>query len=133
MSVQYSVRDRNKDGYKPKTDRATFVKVEKRGVKFDVDGTTVELFPLKVIAEALDRKSVTLTELEKAGKFPKPIFRVEGKGNRRYYSAIQVVNCNNVLVHKWRGRKYFQQKGLVDEFFRDIFGVWYAEGVIPVK
>ncbi len=66
----------------------------RRGRAFDVDGRIIELFPVRVLAEAIGRTPQSIKIWEKEKKFPAPMFKVPAEnGNpNRWYSKTQIAN-----------------------------------------
>lgn len=59
---------------------------------YSVSGRTVELYPVRVLAEALHRTPICVKNWERAGLFPKPLFKLAEDPERRLYSRAQIVN-----------------------------------------
>ena len=88
--------------------------VERRGKMFEVDGVYVKLFPIRVMAEAIDRTTRTLGNWERQGLFPKPMFKVPGTNCLRWYSEAQILRLNQIWLE-------FRDQGKGMHFDRDAF------------
>lgn len=64
------------------------------GRLYVVEGRSVELFPVKVMAEALERGRICLVMWERNELFPKPMYNIAGHRHVRWYSAEQIVNAS---------------------------------------
>lgn len=70
-----------------------------RGKVFQLPtGQVVELYPIQVLARALNRTDHAIRLWERAGEIPKPLFRIASSSpaqeQRRYYSRVQIVNLH---------------------------------------
>ena len=129
MAVAFLVRNRLYPGYDPKKP-AQYVQVIRRGVKYDLgsDGT-VELFKVKIFAEALDRTTLIVKDWIKEGKIPKPLFHLQETQCKNWFSAAQVINCHRIMMGKYGGKKYLTSD-VLEAFFADIRSVWVARDVV---
>ncbi len=79
------------------------------GRVFLVGGVAIKLYPVGVLADAIDRKPRTIIEWEKAGLFPKPMYAVPNTNYKRWYSERQVLFCNQLWLE-------FRNKGKAKHF-----------------
>lgn len=113
-----------------------FIIVNRRGVLYDLGGEDVELFTVRVLAEALDRSRDTVLTWERRGHLPPPLFRVERPrpterdGDWRMYSATQVVNANTLALRYFGKRRRIDDRRRFAEFVGELRRVWYAPSVI---
>lgn len=137
MPIIFEKKDRDAvSGYKkPKPWR----RVQRTGLLYVVNDETIELFPLRVMAEALDRTSATLLKWEKMGKFPKPLFSRAGhpKAPKRWYSATQVLNLHRLFRFKYGGLKFLSVDAYrgptperMEQFIKDVRRVFYLRTVV---
>jgi hypothetical protein len=135
--ITFEKKDRDAvQGYKkPKPWR----KVQRTGLLYAVAGETVELFPLRVMAEALDRSSATLVKWETLGKFPKPLFSRSDnpKAPKRWYSATQVLNLHRLFRFKYGGLKFLNVDAYhgptperMEQFINDVRRVFYMRALV---
>lgn len=109
-----------------------FIIVSRRGVLYDLGGEDVELFTVRVLAEALDRSRDTVLTWERRGHLPPPLFRVERQrrterdGDWRMYSATQVVNANRLALRYFAQRRRLDDRGRFAEFVAEVRKVWYS-------
>jgi hypothetical protein len=139
--IEFVIKDRDDPSFKKNCKDIPTRRVRRKGQIFEINGERVELFTIGTMAEALDRDVRCLLRWEAAGIWPKPLFQVSGHGKtKRWYSAIQVINCHRICWYKYRFSKgrYFDPA----VFCRDIKQVFYAnkllvntrgEVVIPKK
>jgi hypothetical protein len=105
--------------------------VTRRGRFWLVAGRSVELFPVAVMAEAVERRAAVVRLWEREGRFPKPMYRVPGgHAAHRRYSAEQVANANAL----YRALKVPRQPGSqgaaqLATFLRALQLIWYRVGV----
>lgn len=108
-----------------------FVPVRRRGTLYDLGGEVVELFTLKVLAEALDRSRDTLKEWERRGDLPRPLFQVERSrrfledGPWRTYSATQVMNANRLARLHFGDRRRIDDAATFAAFVSALRRCWY--------
>ena len=126
--IVFSVRDRLYADYSP-TKKPRFVQVTKKGTKFDLGGEIVELFRIKVLADALDRTVLVLKDWERKGQLPRPLYSIEGNQCTHWYSAAQIINCHRLMYGRYRGRKYLPTEEL-SRFFADIKRIWTARDIV---
>lgn len=113
--IEYTVID-------PFTKEARTVK--RKGRLYPVTETyAVELFTVRVFAEAMGRKNPVIRDLEIVG-LPLPMFKVKGREFRghaiRYYSGDQVLLAH-LLIDKYDGRRKnggFDKVGFIEEMKR---------------
>lgn len=130
--IVFLVRDRDNPAYHTKYSNrkaGEFLtrQVQHRGVVYDMGGEMVELFSTSVMAEAIDRTVRSLLNYERAGKFPRPLFRI-ADSRRRLYSGAQVINCHRVALYRY----HFVKNGqlAVEAFVSDIRQVFYSREII---
>lgn len=102
-------------------ERKRWVMSHRRGRVFDVEGRTIELFPLKVLARAIARTPQAVKLWEHDKRFPEPMFKVPA-GNKvptRYYSKVQIANIRALY------KKYDTRKRGIDGFLREVWKVFY--------
>lgn len=103
------------------------------GRQFPVGNGTVELFTISQLAEALNRRPVTIRTWEQKGIIPKATYVKPGinkdpRGRRRLYSRAQVEALVTIAaeeglladVHKQISKTQFQRKAL--DAFKKIAG-----------
>lgn len=66
------------------------------GRNFVLEGVAVKLFPVRVLARAIDRTSTTIALWEREGRFPKPMWSVAGSNTKRWYSSAQLQALNSI-------------------------------------
>jgi len=106
-----------------------FVPVKRTGTRYDLGGEVVELFRVKVFAEALDRTVLVVKAWEREGKIPKPLYKVEGDQCTHWYSAAQIINCHRLMMGKYQGKKYLPKEEL-ERFLSLIGRVWHHPRVV---
>lgn len=128
----FTVRDREYDGYAPRNP-PRWRDAKRYGRVYLYDKGEVELFTVRVLAEALDRSSDTLISWEKDGLLPKPVYQVTGgKHLLRFYSGSQVLNLNRLFIVKYRGLKHLEKAGRarnperLRQFYRDLRHWFYV-------
>lgn len=103
------------------------VTVRHSGKLFEVEkGQNVELFPISVLAEVVERGPSVIRKWEAEGKFPKPLYVIASRPGVRFYSAQQIVAINNLyranaMTRNGRG----SAKISVDEFLRRCTAVFF--------
>lgn len=127
----FSIRNRLLEDYSPRK-KPQFVQVTKKGTKYDLGGEIVELFRIKVFADALDRTVIVLKQWEARGDLPRPLYQIEGDQCTHWYSAAQLINCHRLMYGRYAGRKYLPPEDL-KRFFADIKRVWHARTVIVAE
>lgn len=92
------------------------------GRVFNLEGVSVKLFPVRVLARAIDRTVITIATWEREGRFPKPMWSVTGSNTKRWYSEAQLEALNSVAneYHK-QGRSRRLRLGEMLERFRKVF------------
>ena len=128
MAIVFVVRNRLVENYSPRA-APQFVPVKKTGTRYDLGGETVELFRIKVLAEALDRTVLVVKQWEREGRIPKPLYQVEGDQCTHWYSAAQIINCHRLMMGKYKGKKYLPQEEL-SRFCDEIKKVWHAKTLV---
>jgi len=95
-------------------------RVERRGRRFKVTADTeVDLFPISVLAEALDRTTQTIMQWERLGLFPKPMYIVtETIRIRRWYSRDQILGIVKLMKRYKKAKKtaigmHFDKEGFL--------------------
>jgi len=101
------------------------------GRVFTVGGVKIKLFPIGVMAEALDRKQRTIIEWEKQKLFPTPMYAVPNSRTKRWYSEAQILACNELwLQYRGNGKsKHFP----VEEFLMKIRSFFYKVDIDRAK
>jgi hypothetical protein len=128
--LTYRIRNRNHPDYDRKKSNAVagqfpVLMVSRKGHHYAIGDEQVELFTIEVLAEALDRKRVTIIEWEKKKLFPKPVFSLtHGERRRRLYSGVQVLNLHELMWNKYQARK--SNTTDLASFFADAKRVFYA-------
>jgi DNA-binding XRE family transcriptional regulator len=137
--IVFRIRDRNHPDYCPIRSNVVAgqfpsMLVNRKGHLYHIGNEPLELFTIKVMAEAIDRTDQTIIGWEKKKIFPKPLFALSVKnlkGKRRLYSGVQILNLHNLMWYKYQARKsltfdveswskdvkevFFQRKLVVDE------------------
>lgn len=121
----------------PETDYAEYRKVTRMGKIFNLPaGGVVELFTIRVFAEAVERKPAVVHLWEREKKLPTPMYQLGAEGKKsthRQYSGEQVVAANNLLrfmgIPKNGGRKEDKSKYQVDDFLRKYRKIFRIPGV----
>lgn len=114
-----------------------FVTVRRRGTLYDLGGEVVELFTVKVLAEALDRSRDTILEWERRGDLPRPLFHVERRrrfledGPWRVYSSVQVVNANRLTRLHFGDRRRIDDPIALAAFVTGLRAGWYRPALVP--
>lgn len=92
----------------------------RRGRVFDVDGRSLELFPVHVLAETIGHSAQSIKRWERSKMFPAPMFKVPivAKRATRWYSKVQIANIRAVYSQ-------YPKKGQVEEFCRQVWPVFY--------
>ena len=105
--IEFVIKDRDNPEFRPKNPKGFPTRVVRRkGQVFDINGEKLELFPIGVLAEAMDRSNKCILRWEKDKLFPKPLFKVPGKGEKkRWYSAMQITNCHRIAWHRHKFSK----------------------------
>ena len=129
MTIIFKVRDRSGEDYSPRKE-AKWVPVTRKGTYFDIKGHTVELFRVKTLADALDRTVAVLRKWEREGFVPKPIYTIPGDQCKHWYSAAQIINCHRLMMGRYGGKKYLQDKATFTQFLADVTAVWQARDVV---
>lgn len=112
------------------------VVVARKGKMFDIGGQPVELFTLEVLAEAIDRTSYTVLEWERAGKFPRPVYRLNGvsehTARKRLYSSVQIMNLHYLTWDYYKCRKTGGRHShfSTDGYLLDIRNIFYARKIV---
>jgi len=129
--IKFKKKIRDVEGYDPKKrTKPVMHTVERSGRVFQIGNEDIELFPIGVLAEALDRSAHTIKLLELKGEFPKPMFRVAGSRTKRWYSAAQVINLHRLMYLKNGGRKYFQDRELYELWTKEVKELFYKRTVV---
>ncbi len=127
MAILYAVRNRLVEGPKKEPQ---FVQVKRVGTKYDLGGAgIVELFRIKILAEALDRTVLVLKQWERLNEIPKPLYQIEGDQCLHWYSAAQVINCHRLMMGRYKGRKYLPAEELIT-FRKDVKRIWNARDIV---
>ena len=125
MAIIYEVRNRLAAAARKD---APLVAVKRKGVIYDLGGETVELFRIRIMAEALDRSVEVMKDWTRDKKIPKPLYRIEGNQCRHWYSAAQVINCHRLMMGRYGGRKFLPSEELA-RFWGDIKKAWTSRTV----
>lgn len=128
--ITFAIRNRQYEGYKPEKP-PVWVNVERRGKVFVVGDREVELFPIRVLAEALDRTSDVIMRWERSGQFPKPIFEVPSeKLCGRWYSKEQITNMHRIFRFTYGGTKRWKSTEKHQRQMADFGKVYYCTQVV---
>jgi hypothetical protein len=104
-----------------------------RGRVFTVNDRDVELYPIGALAAALGKTTQAIELWEKAGDFPKSMFRISGKGMghcKRWYSREQILN----IVTVYQMFPYAKGKTILKEaFFHTLRQVWFHTKLVTLK
>ena len=98
------------------------------GRLFEIDGKYIKLFPLRVLAAAIDRTQRTITDWEREGIFPKPMYAVPGSNTKRWYSERQILALNEIWM-KYRGQGKSAHFDKV-AFLRDVAASFYKADLV---
>lgn len=111
--------------------RKRTVAARRPGRVFEVGGMPIKLFPIGVMAEAIDRKQRTIVEWERSKLFPKPMYAVPKSRCVRWYSERQILAANALwLRYREKGKaKHFP----VTEFLAELRGFFYTVDVDAAK
>lgn len=128
--IQFRIRDRDHPEYSAYSakGRNHYRVVTRKGRTFAVGDRRVELFTLGVLAEAIDRKTNTIVNWERAGKFPKPLYSVPSSKYKRWYSAEQVMNLHHLMHYRYGNAKTCQFDP--QQFFTDVSRVYYESEIV---
>lgn len=105
--------------------------VVREGRVFLVDGVPIKLFPIRVMAEAIDRIPRTIVDWERAGKFPKPMYAIPNARTKRWYSEHQILKLNEIWMsyrHKGKARHF-----PVADFLKEIRNIFYKIDTLKLK
>ena len=130
MPILFQKRQRDTVDYSPRKE-AIWVPVQRKGQKWadPTTGGVIELFRIKTFAEALDRTTEVIKDWERKKYIPPPLFAPENEQCKHWYSAVQIINCHRIMLGRYGGRKYMQDRTMFDRFIQDIRSVWYAEKI----
>lgn len=137
MSISFQKRDRDYPGYTPnKKPVWRWVLRKPKGV-YEADGYEFELYPISILAEAIDRSKQTIIKWEEAGRFPKPLFDIPSthyvRGGEtmkpRFYTNHQVMNLHNLWFCKYQGHKSMKEEWL-KLFFADVHKIFFKREYI---
>jgi len=97
-----------------------WVMAYRRGRVFEIDGRTLELFPVQVLAETIARTSQSIIKWEKSGLFPAPMFKIPvvPKRSNRWYSKIQIANIRAVY-------QQYPKRHEVRSFLKAVWPIFY--------
>lgn len=107
------------------------VTVRRRGTLYDLGCEVVELFPLRVLAEAISRSRDTVIAWEKRGYLPPPLLRVERRrrfendGPWRTYSSGQILAANMLALRHFGGRRRLDDAKAFAAFAAALRRAWY--------
>ena len=134
MPIVFQVRDRTGIEYraKQKASKVKWAQVMRKGKVFQdpASGETFEVFPVGVLAEALDRSTRQIRKWEAEEKIPKPVFGIQKHQYVRWYSSVQIINCHRIMRHRYGGKKYLLTDTHFAQFLADLRAVWYAKEVV---
>jgi hypothetical protein len=108
-----------------------FVTVRRRGTLYDLGCEIVELFPLRILAEAISRSRDTVIAWEERGYLPPPLFRVERRrrfendGPWRTYSSGQILAANKLALFHFGGRRRLNDAKAFAAFAAALRRAWY--------
>ena len=90
------------------------------GRVFEVEGVTIELYPIRVLARTIRRVSFTVRIWERDGLFPKPMFILpyQHGQTKRWYSKVQIANVRAV----WRD---YNNRKMARQFLEEVWRVFY--------
>lgn len=109
-------------------DLGRYVEVTRKGKVYDLDGRNVELFPVRVLAEALDRTSQSIQRWHREKTLPPPMFKTPGENVNRVYSKWQIINVAHLYVTRYdRKNRYFDK----EKFLSEVRAVWYKTEFLP--
>lgn len=113
-SITYEVYD---------ADTETKKIVTRYGKRFEVSpGNSVDLFPIRVLAEALGRTAQTIVIWEREGLFPVPMYKVTNHRCKRWYSRDQIFSLVELMRRfDFYKNKYFDKAG----FLKEVRGHFY--------
>lgn len=112
-SITFDVWDADMRQWKP---------VTRNGKKYRLDtDVDIDLFPIRVLAEAIGRTPQTIVIWEREGLFPGPVYNVQNHRCKRWYSRGQILGVAGAMrrLDCKRG-KYFDKDGFLKEV-RDNF------------
>lgn len=106
-----------------------FVPVQRSGRLYDINGDTIELFSIRILALATHHSIETVKKWHRVGFLPQPLFRVWGSRWRWYFGA-QLVNVNRLTRKHLHGRARFASSAEYGPFFADVRRIWYEPDVV---
>ena|ERR1700690_3627062 len=115
----------------PRTPVPEFVNVTRRGDVYDLGGERLEIFRIRVLAEAVHRDVRTLNRWERLRLLPLPLFYGDGSKHRRYGSA-QILNANRLARFHFCDRRHIVESKM-RPFFEALRACWYQPEVLPVS
>lgn len=109
-------------------DAKRIVRVRRKGRLFHVGGEEIAMFPISVMADAIDRNVKTIRRWELDKLWPLPQWKVPDKRCKRWYSSNQVIAINAEYKRLSRGgdfglshSPYFP----LDEFLKFVKDMFY--------
>jgi hypothetical protein len=120
--IEFVVKDRDDPSYKKNNKNPPTRVVTRRGQHFEIGGKQIELFPVSVMAESIDRTPKCLIRWERAKLFPKPLFVIPGRRPQRWYSGYQIMNCHRIarMRYKFCKGRHFDPKAFCADL-RSVF------------
>lgn len=101
-----------------------------KGLKFDIDGTEVELFPSGVLVGMLGRSHKTIYNWEENFGFPPSMYRVLHRGQRtRWYSRKQLIAIRT--IYEKMGRLKGENKAKLPQFIAAVRAVFFTLDMPP--
>ncbi len=101
-------------------------KVKRYGRVFLVGEKEIELFPIGVLAEIIERSPQTIMIWEKEGGFPKPMYKLPKGKCIRWYSKKQILGIRDLYQKYGRKRGRFFDKTMFLKEVRERFFLFDA-------
>jgi hypothetical protein len=97
-------------------------KVKRFGRVFIVGEKEIELFPVGVLAEIIDRTPQTITMWEKQGVFPRPMYKLPSGKCTRWYSKNQILGIQKIYKEVGPTKsRHFDKERFFSEVKRNFF------------
>ena len=98
----------------------------RRGRVFEIEGKTLELFPIQVLAETIGHSVQSIKRWERLKQFPAPMFKIPviPKRSTRFYSKTQIANIRAVFDK-------YPKRTQVREFCKNVWTVFYLLEMTP--
>ncbi len=111
-------------------------KVVAKGKVIMANGKEIELFRLKVLADAIDRLPRTIKEWEKHGLFRKPSVTF-GDKETRYYTGVQILNIHLVWTRKYGAPTHLRDReqflAMLKDFRTCLDGRYYDQYIVNIN